>query len=152
MKQYKLLILALAATMILGTASPILAKHARGPHGLHALNLASLIEDLNLSDEQKAQVEAIVAKYEDDKNSLLENVRPARDELRDVIFAEAYNEAAVRQAAQQVSSIMEELAVLHAKMVAELRTVLSPEQIGYLKGRLEGMMGLGRDRRPMGGR
>jgi len=152
MKKNKLLIIALAVTMILGSASPILAEHARGPHGLHAMDLTGLIEDLNLTDEQKAQVEAIVEKYEADKNNLLQSARQARDELQDAVFAEAYNEAAVRQAAQQVSSIMEELAVLHAKMVAELRTVLSPEQIGYLKGRLEGMMGFGRHPRPMEGR
>jgi len=138
--------------MMFGSAATALAKHARGPHGPHAMDLTGLIEDLNLTDEEKTQVEAIIEKYQDDKDNLLEKARQARDELQDAIFAEEYNEAAVRQASQQVSSIMEELAVLNAKMVAELRTVLSPEQIGYLKGRSEGMMGSRKHRKLMGGR
>jgi len=149
MRLNKVLIIALTIAMIFGAASTILAKHARGPH---AMDLAGLIEDLDLSDEQKEQVEAIVERYEDDKDNLVESLKEAREQLQDVIFAEEYNETAVRQAAQQVSSIMEELAVLHAKMIAELRTVLSPEQIGYLKGRLEAMKDFRRHRRPMMGR
>jgi len=149
MKLNKLLIIALSIAMIFGAASTILAKDARGPH---SMDLTGLIEDLDLSDEQKAQVEAIIEKYEDDKDSLVESLKEAREQLPEVIFSEEYNEAAVRQAAQQVSSIMEELAVLQAKMIAELRTVLSPEQIGYLKGRLEAMKDFRRHRRPMRGR
>ena len=144
MRLNKVLIIALTIAMIFGAASTILAKHARGPH---AMDLAGLIEDLDLSDEQKEQVEAIVERYEDDKDNLVESLKEAREQLQDVIFAEEYNETAVRQAAQQVSSIMEELAVLHAKMIAELRTVLSPEQMGYLKGRMEAMKEFRRHRR-----
>lgn len=147
MKLNKLLIIALAVTMVFGASSTILARDGRGPN---AMDMKRLIEDLDLSDEQKEQVEAIVEKYEDDKDSLVEGMKEAREELQDVIFAEVYDESAVRQSAQQVSSVMEELAVLHAKMVAELRTVLSPEQMGYLKGRLEAMKELRRHRRGRG--
>ena len=149
MKLNKILIVTLAMTIVFGTASTILAKDGRGPH---AMDMKRLIQDLDLSDEQKEKVEAIVEKYEDDKDNLVEGMKEAREELHEVIFAEEYSEAAVRQAAQQVSAIMEELAVLHAKMIAELRTVLSPEQMGYLKGRLEAMKDLRRHRRPMMGR
>jgi Spy/CpxP family protein refolding chaperone len=136
MKLNRLLIITLTIVMIFGSASTILAKGGRGPH---QMDLTRLIEDLDLSEEQKEQVEVIVEKYKEDKDNLVEGMKEARDELHDVIFAEAYNEAAVRQAARQVSAIMEELAVLHVKIIAELRTVLSSEQIGYLKGRMEAM-------------
>ena len=136
MKLNKLLIIALAVTMFFGSTSTILAKGARGPHGM---DLTRFIEDLDLSEEQKVQVEAIIDKYEDDKDSLLESLKEAREKVSEVIFAEEFNEAAVRAAIGEVSPIMEELVVLHAKIIAELRTVLTPEQIGYLKGRMEAM-------------
>lgn len=152
MKLNRLLIIALAVAMIFGSASTILAKHARALHGPHAMDLKGLMEELDLSEEQRAQVEVIVVKYEDDRNNLAESLKEARDALEGVIFAEPYDEAAVRQAAQQVSTIREELAVLQAKMIAELRTVLTPEQMGYLKGRWEAKKGFGKHRRPMRGR
>jgi Spy/CpxP family protein refolding chaperone len=149
MKVNKVLIIILAATMVFGAASTILAKGGRGPHGM---DMGKLIEDLDLSEEQKEQVEAIVEKYENDKDNLVEGMKEAREELHDAIFAEEYNESTVRQAAQQVSSIMEGLAVLRAKMIAELRTVLSSEQIGYLQGRMEAKKDHRRYRRGREGR
>ena len=136
MKLNKLLIIALAVTMFFGSTSTILAKGGRGPH---PMDLTRFIEDLDLSEEQKVQVEAIIDKYEDDKDSLVESLKEAREKVSEVIFAEEFNEAAVRAAIGEVSPIMEELVVLHAKIIAELRTVLTPEQIGYLKGRMEAM-------------
>ena len=136
MKLNKLLIIALAVTMVFGSASTILAKGGRGPH---PMDLTRFIEELDLSEEQKVQVEAIIDKYEDDKDSLVESLKEAREKVSEVIFAEEFNEAAVRAAIGEVSPIMEELVVLHAKIIAELRTVLTPEQIGYLKGRMEAM-------------
>lgn len=136
MKLNKLLIIALAVTMFFGSTSTILAKGGRGPH---PMDLTRFIEELDLSEEQKVQVEAIIDKYEDDKDSLVESLKEAREKVSEVIFAEEFNEAAVRAAIGEVSPIMEELVVLHAKIIAELRTVLTPEQIGYLKGRMEAM-------------
>jgi len=149
MKLNRLLIITLTIAMIFGSASTILAKGGRGPHGM---DMERLIEDLDLSDEQKEQVEAIVERHKDDKDNLVEGMKEARDELQEVIFAEEFNEAAVRQASQQVSAIMEKLAVLHAKIIAELRTVLSSEQIGYLKGRMEAMKEFRGHRRDRQGR
>ena len=136
MKLNKLLIIALAVTMFFGSTSTILAKGGRGPH---PMDLTRFIEELDLSEEQKVQVEAIIDKYEDDKDSLVESLKEAREKVSEVIFAEEFNEAAVRAAIGEVSPMMEELVVLHAKIIAELRTVLTPEQIGYLKGRMEAM-------------
>ena len=61
----------------------------------------------------------------------------ARKRVKVLTYEKEFNEAAFRQAFQKVSSIKENMAVLKAKMIPELRTVLSPEQIGYLRGRME---------------
>ena len=138
MKFNKILTVVLTVTIIFIVASAAIAKNSgKRNFGPHSRDLTTLIEELNLSEDQKEQVEAIIARYQDEKESLVENLREAREQLSTMIFAEGFDEAAVRQAFQRVSSIMEELVVLKAKMIAELRTVLDPEQIGYLKGRID---------------
>ena len=135
--------------MIFTTASAIMAKNFRhGNFGSRSMDLTTLVEELNLTETQKEQVEAIIARYRDGKESLVENLREAREQLSTMIFAEGFDEAAVRLSFQQVSSIMEELVVLKAKMIAELRTVLDPEQIGYLKGRIDARKDFRNLRRP----
>jgi len=150
MKFNEILTVVLTIIMIFTVASAAIAKDSgQRNFGPHSRDLTTLIEDLNLSESQKEQVKGIIDKYKDDKDNLLECLKEAREQISTVIFAEEFNEAAVRQAAQQLSSIMEELIVLKAKMISELMTVLDPEQIGYLKGRLEAMKEFRRHRRPM---
>lgn len=149
MKFKKILTVVLTFTMIFTAASAIMAQNIsqRRHFGPNAMDLTRLVEDLNLSESQKEAVEAIIARYKDGEKSLVEDLRKARQQLFSVIFAEEFNEDNVRQTFQQASSSMEELVVLKAKMIAELRTVLSPEQTGYLKGRMDALKNF-RDFRP----
>jgi Spy/CpxP family protein refolding chaperone len=96
-----------------------------------------IINELDLTADQKKKVDDILTKNQDERKKLMGSLREAHKQLNTVVSAKEFDEAAFRQGFQQVSSIKENLAVLRAKMIPELKAVLSPEQVGYLKGRME---------------
>jgi len=96
-----------------------------------------IINELDLTTDQKKKVDDILTKNQDERKKLMDSLREAHKMLNTVVSAKEFDEAAFRQGFQQVSSIKENLAVLRAKMIPELKAVLSPEQVGYLKGRMD---------------
>jgi Spy/CpxP family protein refolding chaperone len=96
-----------------------------------------IINELGLTADQKKKVDDILTKNKDERKKLMDSLREAHKQLTTLLSAKEFDEAAFRKSFQQVSSITENLAVLRAKMIPELRAVLSPEQVGYLKGRME---------------
>lgn len=96
-----------------------------------------IINELDLTADQKKKVDDILAKNQDERKKLMDSLREAQEKLNAVVSAKEFDEAAFRKDFQQVSSIKENLAVLRAKMIPELKAVLSPEQVGYLRGRME---------------
>lgn len=96
-----------------------------------------IINELDLTADQKKKVDDILTKHQDERKKLMDSLREAQEKLNTVVSVKEFDEAAFRQGFQQVSSIKENLAVLRAKMIPELKAVLSPEQIGYLRGRME---------------
>jgi Spy/CpxP family protein refolding chaperone len=96
-----------------------------------------IINELDLTADQKKKVDDILTKNQDERKKLMDGLGKTHEQLNTVVSAKEFDEAAFRQAFQQASSIKENLAVLRAKMIPELKAVLSPEQIGYLKGRME---------------
>jgi P pilus assembly/Cpx signaling pathway, periplasmic inhibitor/zinc-resistance associated protein len=96
-----------------------------------------IINELDLTADQKKKVDDILAKNQDERKKLMDSLREAKKQLNPVVSAKEFDETAFRKGFQQVSSIKENLAVLRAKMIPELKAVLSPEQVGYLRGRME---------------
>jgi len=96
-----------------------------------------IINELGLTADQKKKADDILTKNQDERKKLMDSLREAHKQLNTIISAKEFDEATFRKGFQQVSSIKENLAVLSAKMIPELKAVLSPEQVGYLKGRME---------------
>lgn len=111
----------------------------RGMHrGMVGMNL---FMDLNLSDAQKNQVQAIITKYRDQRKDMRDEVRQTmRDTMFDAIFAEEFKEENVREAFRKSSEAREDMVVQKAKMIAEIKTILDPEQVELLKERKTQMM------------
>ena len=136
----KVLIAALALTMVLVGALAVGAMNFGGHSGLtgvkgsRILGLKTLIQ-LNLSDSQKSRILSIIEKYENDIESAKNNLREARHNIRAAIQAGEFNENAIRNAHRQAAPIKEELLVMGAKMKAEMKTVLTPEQLQLLEER-----------------
>jgi Spy/CpxP family protein refolding chaperone len=100
--------------------------------GLHGLK--TMIQ-LDLSDSQKLKIMSILEKYENQGASLKERLREARNNLTTVLKTEQADEDQIRSALRLAAPIKEELFVMRVRMMAELKTVLTPEQIQLLKQR-----------------
>ncbi|HHC24666.1 MAG TPA: periplasmic heavy metal sensor [Desulfobacterales bacterium] len=106
-----------------------------GRHGMGGgMGLKALMH-LDLSDTQKAEVAEVFTKYQEDREDVRNSIMTARENLFTAIHADEFSEAGVRQASQAVASVMEEGAVLKAKIVAEVKPILTPEQIALMKER-----------------
>jgi len=137
MKPNKILTLGLALAMILGIA---LVAEARGPfpgaHGRSAgqgwMNLKSLLE-LDLSDAQKTEIQKLISQREEEMAALKQQSFQAGKDFRKALRSEPLNESGLRLAYKALSSVREEHLVQGARLRAELKQILTPEQLELLK-------------------
>ena len=140
MKIKRVLTSALVLTMVLTGAVAVQARQFRshpGPSaimGPRLLGLKTLIE-LNLSDEQESKILGIIRQYEADRESLKQNLVTGRSGLEKALEAEQFNEAEVRNAFDQISSIQADLLVLRARTMTALKALLTEEQLQLLQER-----------------
>ncbi len=93
------------------------------------------IIQLDLSDSQELKIKSILEKYENERASLKESLREARKNLISVLETEQPDEDQIRSALRRAAPIREELLVMRVRIMAELKTVLTPEQLQLLEER-----------------
>ncbi len=110
-------------------AGPFGGRHRGMGKGL--MGIETLLE-LNLTDRQRTELLGIIDKSRDEQEKLRERMREARKGLRIVMQADEFNETALREAFRKSSSVREEAFVLRAKMMNDMRKVLTDEQRAIL--------------------
>ncbi|HMF57702.1 MAG TPA: Spy/CpxP family protein refolding chaperone [Pyrinomonadaceae bacterium] len=95
-----------------------------GPHDM----LGHLSRELNLTDDQKAQVKKLVDSFEESTKALHEQLRALHESEPDPMSGAAFDEAAVRKAAQERAQIQVEMEVAHARLASQIYSVLTAEQ------------------------
>lgn len=142
MKQVKkgIVNLAIAAIVAAGgvlTAVPAHADHGNGRCDCEAYarwqvnrsgKWRQMAKALRLTKEQREQIRGIFEKHREGLAPQRKELRAGRDALRELMQADKPDEAAIRAQVGKVSATQAELAVLRAKMFAEVRAVLTPEQ------------------------
>lgn len=116
-----------------------------GPMGLLGFGLRGL----DLTDDQHAQLRAVVEKHQEALKATATKVREARRGLHEAASADVPNEAAVTQKAAELGAAEGAAAVLRAKVRTEALGVLTPDQQQTLKERrsqMEQRMKEGRER------
>jgi Spy/CpxP family protein refolding chaperone len=83
---------------------------------------------LDLTDEQRDRIQAIVASRKDAFEALRERAQPAREALRAAMVATPIDESAIRARIAELSQTGADLAVLGAQVRAEVRDVLTDAQ------------------------
>jgi Spy/CpxP family protein refolding chaperone len=116
-----------------------------------------LAKALGLSKEQTEQVKAIFLKHRDGITPLRKEMLSERRELRNLIQSDKPDEAAIREQVKKIAATGGDLAVRRAKMVQEVRAVLTPEQIQKFRSlqekrdrRIDRMMNRGEERHSNG--
>jgi Spy/CpxP family protein refolding chaperone len=98
-----------------------------GPGSGMAGHLMRGLYRLDLSDEQWDQIRSIMEEARPGIQEQREAIRTVREQLRDLDPA-AFDEATVRAIAKKLAAPIEELAVLHQRVRAQVYSVLTPEQ------------------------
>ncbi|HKC64566.1 MAG TPA: Spy/CpxP family protein refolding chaperone [Pyrinomonadaceae bacterium] len=93
-----------------------------------------IFENLNLTDAQKQQIQQITARYHESLKAKRQQERgqAGKREGYDPFSGAAFDEAAVRAAAQARANEMVEMEVTRAHMMYEIYNVLTPEQKAQL--------------------
>jgi Spy/CpxP family protein refolding chaperone len=104
--------------------------------------LGPLGRELNLTDDQKAQVKKIADSFRETEQALHDQLRTLHQSEPDPMSG-AFDEAAVRAAAEARSKIQIELEVSHAKMMSQIAGVLTTEQKTQLAARHQQMRRMG---------
>lgn len=138
MKRKKTLILgALLLTFAVLSASMVAAQLGRhggrfgslhdGPFG--GFMMERIADRLDLSDDQRTELGAILEAYRPEAELLGETLSVARKELDEQVTAETFDEIAVREAAERSAVVRADLAVLRARIHTEVLQVLTEDQI-----------------------
>jgi periplasmic protein CpxP/Spy len=103
-----------------------------GPGGAPRDGLGPIARDLNLTDDQKAQIKKIRGSFEESTKALREQLRTLHEGQGDPLKDGTFDETAVRAAAQARANVQVELEVQHARMMSQIFAVLTTEQKAQL--------------------
>ena len=123
--------LVLTASMIAFSQGPQGPPPAGGFRGGPRDGLGPIARDLNLTDDQKAQIKKITSSFEESDKTLHDQLRTLHQSEPDPMGG-TFDEAAVRSAAEARAKVQIELEVSHAKMMSQIATVLTAEQKAQL--------------------
>lgn len=92
-----------------------------------------LLAEVNLSSEQHRQLSAIFLKYRENRRNALEKLPSNREQMMTMWLNDDFDEAKVRQMYRDTTPQFEDFVVERAKMLYEMKAVLTPEQLAVLK-------------------
>ena len=104
------------------------------PGGPGREGLGPITRDLNLSDEQKAQIQNITENFRENTKALQDQLRTLRESEPDPLTS-GFDEAAVRAAADARAKVDVELSVARAKMLSQIGAVLTSEQKAQIEAK-----------------
>lgn len=90
--------------------------------------ILQVLVELNLTPAQKQEIKSILKAYRPVMRQAVDGTIAARKGLFEAIHADTFNEVAVRQSSQLAAAREVDLSVLRARLVADLKGVLSEQQ------------------------
>lgn len=105
----------------------------RGPGGPMGMGIGPGFRELDLTDDQKAQVKAIAESHQAEFKAVGEKMRAARQGMRALVEADTLDEAAVRAKSIEVAAAEADAAILNAKVRTQTLQVLTAEQLAKHK-------------------
>jgi protein CpxP len=125
MSRSKQVVLATVAVLLAVPALVIAAADA-GPGHHHRLGV--IAQELNLTQDQKDKIKAIIASHKDQLLAGMTQVKQSHQQLFDAVHGDKFDEGAIRAASQGLAAAQTEMHVLRGQIVSEVRSVLTPEQ------------------------
>ncbi len=94
----------------------------------------NLFHALNLSPEQQAQIKAIRRQNREARLAAAQRVQQALRNLDEVIYADALNESSIDERRRELAAAQAESVRVETAGQLNIRRVLTPEQLGTLRG------------------
>lgn len=126
MKTRNLLLSAVTSLILVGAT--VIQAAEQPDHPMARALMHRLAEKLQLSEDQKDQIKAILKSDKDTLKPMIQNLAAARKELRTTIQADNTTEAAVRAASAKVAAVEADLAVERMKLYAKIAPILTDAQ------------------------
>ena len=125
----------ISALVVLGLTCPLLTSESYAQPcssqfsnaRMNSVPGGQLIQQLDLTDEQRAQIEAIQAKYADDLGPNNQNLNAAYQELRTMMIGDTPDET-IRRKHEEIRAMRQESGDLRFESMLEVRQVLTLEQ------------------------
>ena len=106
--------------------------------------------NLDLTDDQKAQLKKIAEARRSDFEAAGQKVRAAREGMRTLVEADSINESAIRAKSAEIAAAEADVMILNAKVRQESLQVLTSEQQAKLKEQRTAREGQSKQRKPRG--
>ena len=106
--------------------------HAYAMHRMHGHEMGVFGKALNLTDDQKTQMKAIMQKEHPTMKPLMQQERQIDQQLRQYVEG-PFDEVKVRALAAQKSQVETELTVAHTRIHSQMYQLLTPDQQSKLK-------------------
>jgi Spy/CpxP family protein refolding chaperone len=94
-------------------------------------NLATLMRNLNLTQDQDISIYQIVQKQAPEVSQNMKNLEQAQSLLRNMAANKQYDETVARMLTQTIADSTANLAILQAQREFELFTMLNPAQVKH---------------------
>ena len=123
--------IAIAAVLVMAAAVPALGQgwgegYGHGEH--HGRMMDRVMDRLELTEEQRAEAEALMTERHDGMKTEIDQIRKAQAALAEAIHAAEFDEMAIREAAAVVAALESDLAVERGMANQEFRKILTPDQ------------------------
>lgn len=89
-------------------------------------------DKLDLTDPQITALKEVLRLHQPELQPLMERARVEREELRAIVAAEQLDDAALEAQASKIADTTKALTIASARLRADMRTILTPEQVDKL--------------------
>lgn len=121
-------LLLLLAPFAASWAMPPFGGQPHGGFGGDLFFLEHMAQKLDLSDDQRKQVEAIMNQQREQARPYVKTLVETRREMRHAMKGDDFDEAAIRAIAERQARAVTEMAVLRARGRHAMQQILTPEQ------------------------
>lgn len=102
-------------------------------HGDKGFNVDRMAKKLDLSDDQRTQIEAIIAASKQQKSDQRDKMQANREQIKELTQRSPLDEAAVRTVADAQGDLKADMIMLQAQQRAKIHAVLTDEQRAELE-------------------
>jgi Spy/CpxP family protein refolding chaperone len=107
------------------------------PFKAHFASIMQAMKDLNLTDEQKEQLNEIRENTKAEVEPIVDTLQNKHDALHDAVTADEPDETAIRDIAAELGNTIGDLAVVLSGTYQEVKPILSEEQLEIVEEMME---------------